>query len=155
MMKGSDAPFVVTDKKSAIKGMNLFFDRHGVDGIECPAGFKGFEVEAVHLYESFGKDDAPGKTGKVFAAMKVGKERIPVRGYILDGTFSALVSPAAFAYGPTRAKDRVRERLPAVLHAFAFHFEEWHADDDMALMFRVMESCLNAKPFKTKKGGRP
>jgi len=158
-MKGSDKPFTVVDRKSAIKGMIGFFSRHGVDGIECPAGFKGFEVEAVNLYKRFGKSGIPGKTGKVNATMKLGSDRIPVIGYILDGTFAALVSPAAFVQDPKReSRLEVHKKVWNVLGAFRAHFVEWNRDPDMALMFRVMESSLdilNSKPVikRSGKGG--
>lgn len=91
--------------------------------------------------------------------MMLGSERIPVRGYILDGTFSALVTPAAFALGPKREPQlEDRKRVLSVLGAFRAHFVEWNRDSDMALMFRVMESCLGIlnrgpKIKKSKKGG--
>lgn len=159
MLKGSDKPFTVTDRKSAVKGMNLFFSRHGLDGIECPAGFKRFEVEAVHLYKRLGKSGIPGKSGKVYGFIRLGKERIPVRGYILDGNFSALVTPATFAFGPKREPQiEARNRIMGVLGAFRAHFEEWNRDPDVALMFMVMGSCLDTLNHcqttkRSKKGG--
>jgi len=146
----------VTDRKSAIRAMHAFFGRNGVDGIECPSGFKGFKVEAVNLRKR-PTDDGP--SGRIYAFMLIGDERIPVRGYILDGRFAALVTLAAFLWGPKRERRlEARKRIVPLLRAFRSHFEEWHRDDGMALMFQSIESflkmyCPNIFTAKRKKGG--